>query len=83
MSRSTISTFQLFQMFTDEGTARVYLEGRPWHDGTACPTCAGKDRIPARKRLLPLPRFSIEWPIWSLRIGLQRSKNRRESGRNP
>ena len=28
MSRSTISTFQLFAMFPDEESARVYLEGR-------------------------------------------------------
>ena len=30
MSRSTISTFQLFAMFPDEESARVYLEGRIW-----------------------------------------------------
>jgi transposase-like protein len=50
MSRSTISTFQLFQMFPDEPTARVYLEGRLWPKGTTCPTCAGQDRITTRKR---------------------------------
>ena len=49
MSRSTIGTFQLFQLFPDEETVRVYLEGRPWPGGTACPTCAGKDRITPRK----------------------------------
>ena len=30
MSKSTISTFQLFEMFPDEETARIYLEGRLW-----------------------------------------------------
>ena len=30
MSRSTISTYQLFQMFPDQEAARVYLEGRLW-----------------------------------------------------
>lgn len=30
MSKSTISTFQLFALFPDEETARVYLEGRLW-----------------------------------------------------
>jgi hypothetical protein len=30
MSRSTISTFQLFELFPDEESARVYLEGRLW-----------------------------------------------------
>ena len=33
MSRSTISTFQLFEMFPDQETARVYLEGRLWPNG--------------------------------------------------
>jgi hypothetical protein len=28
MSKSTISTFQLFALFPDEETARTYLEGR-------------------------------------------------------
>jgi transposase-like protein len=49
MSRSTISTFQLFQMFPDEETARTYLESRLWPKGVTCPTCAGQDRITPRK----------------------------------
>ncbi len=28
MSKSTISTFQFFQMFLDESTARIYLDGQ-------------------------------------------------------
>ena len=38
MSRSTISTFQLFELFPDEETARTYLEGRLWPSGPTCPT---------------------------------------------
>lgn len=49
MSRSTISTFKLFEMFPDEETARVYLESRLWPKGVTCPTCAGQDRITPRK----------------------------------
>jgi transposase-like protein len=49
MSRSTISTFQLFALIPDAETARVYLESRLWPDGVTCPTCAGQDRITARK----------------------------------
>ena len=49
MSRSTISTFQLFQMIPDAETARRYLESRLWPTGVACPTCAGQDRITTRK----------------------------------
>ena len=49
MSKSTISTFQLFQMFPDQESARIYLESRLWADGAICPACKGKDRITTRK----------------------------------
>ena len=49
MSRSTISTFQLFAAFPDEETARAYLESRLWAEGVKCPECKGKERITARK----------------------------------
>jgi transposase-like protein len=49
MSKSTISTFELFAMIPDQETARVYLESRLWPNGTTCPTCSGQDRITSRK----------------------------------
>jgi len=49
MSKSTISTYQLFEMFPDQETARVYLEGRLWPNGVKCPVCGIGDRITARK----------------------------------
>ncbi len=49
VSKSTISTFQLFEMFPDQEIARTYLEGRLWPHGTRCPTCGGGERITARK----------------------------------
>src|SRR5881227_1319535 len=49
MSRSTISTFQLFEMFPDQETARVYLEGRLWPKGVRCPHCGLGERITTRK----------------------------------
>jgi transposase-like protein len=49
MSKSTISTFQLFEMFPDQETARTYLEGRLWPNGVRCPVCGMGDRITARK----------------------------------
>lgn len=49
MSRSTISTFKLFELFPDSETARIYLEARLWPDGPKCPDCGGKDRITVRK----------------------------------
>jgi transposase-like protein len=49
MSKSTISTFQLFAMFPDQETARKYLEARLWPNGTTCPVCGLGERITARK----------------------------------
>lgn len=50
MSKSTISTFQLFERFPDQESARLYLEGRLWPNGTTCPTCKAGDRVTTRKR---------------------------------
>jgi transposase-like protein len=49
MSQSTISTFQLFSMFPEQETARVYLESRLWPNGPTCIVCAKADRITVRK----------------------------------
>ncbi|MGH9589404.1 MAG: IS1595 family transposase [Terracidiphilus sp.] len=49
MSRSTIGTSQLFAMFPDQDTARVYLESRLWPTGPTCPSCSCRDRITTRK----------------------------------
>src|SRR3990167_5360471 len=45
----TISTHQLFAMFPDTESARLYLESRLWPDGVKCPICASGDRIGVRK----------------------------------
>jgi len=46
----TISTFQLFQLYPDQESARIYFESRLWPKGVKCPTCCvGKDRITVRK----------------------------------
>ena len=49
MSRSTISTFKLFELFPDEASAREYLEGRLWPSGPVCPECHSGERITTRK----------------------------------
>jgi transposase-like protein len=49
MSRSTISTFQLFQKYPDAESARKYLESRLWPSGVICPTCKKGERIGTRK----------------------------------
>lgn len=49
MSKTTISVYQLFEMFPDQETARVYLESRLWPQGPRCPSCGLGDRITTRK----------------------------------
>lgn len=50
MSKSTISTFKLFELFPDEETARQYLEGRLWPNGVVCPECKGTENIGKRPK---------------------------------
>ncbi|MGE3840077.1 MAG: IS1595 family transposase [Vicinamibacterales bacterium] len=47
--KTTISTFQLFKLFPDQETARLYLESRLWPDGVICPVCKKGERITTRK----------------------------------
>jgi transposase-like protein len=49
MSKSTISTFQLFERFPDQESARLYFEKRLWPNGVVCPVCGLGERITARK----------------------------------
>jgi transposase-like protein len=49
MSKSTISTFELFGLIPDAETARVYLEARLWPNGPVCPSCITSQRITTRK----------------------------------
>lgn len=45
----TISTFELFKLFPDAESARVYLESRLWPNGCRCPVCGLGERITTRK----------------------------------
>lgn len=49
MSRSTISLFQLSEMFPNAESARLYIEARRWPKGVVCPTCQEAKRITTRK----------------------------------
>jgi transposase-like protein len=49
MSKSTISTFQIFELFPDQETARIYLEKRLWPNGPVCPICKLGYNLTARK----------------------------------
>ena len=47
-SKSTISTFQLFQLYPDAESARQYFEQRRWDGHVVCPHCGGDEKISAR-----------------------------------
>jgi transposase-like protein len=49
MEKVTISLFELFKMFPDQESARVYLESRIWPNGAKCPCCGLSERITVRK----------------------------------
>ena len=49
MAKITISTYELFEMFPDQESARVYLEGRLWPTGPRCPVCGLGEKVTARK----------------------------------
>jgi transposase-like protein len=49
MSKSTISTFQLFAMFPDQESARLHIEAQRWPQGPRCPFCGLGERITTRK----------------------------------
>ena len=49
MSRSTISTYQIFELYPDQEAARAYLEKRRWPTGVICPACQEAKRITPRK----------------------------------
>lgn len=48
MSRSTISVLELFDLFPNAESARIYLEARLWPDGPKCLTCKSGERITKR-----------------------------------
>ena len=61
MSKSTISTFQLFNLFPDEPAARKYLEGRLWKNGVDSPKVQGQGtNHGSQGRLLPLQCLRID-----------------------
>ena len=49
MSRSTISTFELFELFPNAESARVYLEKSRWNGKVVCPHCGCFERITIRR----------------------------------
>lgn len=50
MSRSTISLYQLSQIYPNEEAARAYMEKRRWPNGAVCPHCDEANRITTRPK---------------------------------
>jgi hypothetical protein len=50
MSNSTISTFELFEMFPSAESARVYFEAKRWPNGPVCPSGATVDGVSREPR---------------------------------
>jgi len=66
MSRSAISTFELFQMFPDAESARLYLEAKRWCRAT-CPACGEAGRIYHKGG--GLYRCNVDLSVFSVRTG--------------
>jgi transposase-like protein len=45
----TVSTYQFLKQFTDEASARAYLEQQRWQGHPVCPHCGSMERIQKRK----------------------------------
>lgn len=67
MSKSTISTFELFRLFPDNESARLYLEAARWPEGPACPVCGEVKRIYHKGG--GLYRCNADLGIFSVRTG--------------
>lgn len=49
MSKVTISYYEFLKKFSDERSARLYIEQRRWGGHPVCPHCGETDRIQTRK----------------------------------
>lgn len=76
MSKSTISTFDLFQMFPDQEATRLYFESQRWPEGPVCPACGERERIWRDTRRPGYYRCNADLVIFTVRTGtiFERSK---------
>lgn len=76
MSKSSISTFELFQRFPDNEAARVYFEGQRWPEGPVCPACGERERIWKDAKRLGFYRCNADLVVFTVRTGtiFERSK---------
>lgn len=76
MSKSSISTFELFQRFPDNESARVYFEGQRWPEGPVCPACGERERIWKDAKRPGFYRCNADLVVFTVRTGtiFERSK---------
>ena len=53
--RAGITLAQLFEMFPDEESARLWFEEQLWPHGPECPKCCGREAVTATANQKPLP----------------------------
>lgn len=53
--RRGLSLAQLFDLFPDEESARIWFEKQLWPHGPTCPLCGAQDRVKATVNQKPLP----------------------------
>lgn len=53
--RRGLSLAQLFDLFPDEESARIWFEKQLWPHGPVCPLCGAQDRVKATPNQKPLP----------------------------
>ena len=75
--RTGISLPEVFAMFPDEESARLWIESVVWPDGPVCPRCGAQDRVKPTPNGKPLPYWCGDCRgHFSVRMGtaLERSK---------
>ncbi len=53
--RKGISLPELFEMFPDEESARLWFEAQIWPHGPVCPRCGAQDRVKSVQNRKPMP----------------------------
>lgn len=75
--RKGISLMELFEMFPDEESARLWFEAQIWSHGPVCPQCGAQDRVAEVPNHNPMPYHCGDCrKYFSVRIGtvLEQSK---------
>lgn len=69
MSKSTISLLQLFKMFPDNESARLYFEAKRWPEGPSCPACGEKTRLWHNPKRPGSYRCNVDLLVFSVKTG--------------